>query len=282
MKRMVLASLALGAARLAIPAAQSPTLDQLLDRLGAYLIVYETELSSIVAEEEFDQVLYGLGAKRAYRQVKLESEVAFLRLPGGAEWLGFRDVRKVNWKAVRPATTISISEVLASSAGDVTKARAIANASARHNLGLPRTINVPTAALEIIHPRHRHAHRFWMLGSDRVRGTPTAVIAFEETGRPTLLRDIPTNGNLVSRGRVWVEPGSGAIRRVEWQYESVETTVAGPTPELRIEFEPHDALGILVPTRMTEVFSVQGGRGEGRASYKNFRRFGTAARIVPQ
>lgn len=38
----------------------------------------------------------------------------------------------------------------------------------------------------------------------------------------------------------------------------------------------------MVPTIMTEVFSVLVGRGEGRASYTTFRRFGTSARIVPQ
>ena len=46
----------------------------------------------------------------------------------------------------------SIGEVLTSAAGDMTKAQAIAKESARHNLGMPRTINVPTAPLEIIHP----------------------------------------------------------------------------------------------------------------------------------
>ena len=38
----------------------------------------------------------------------------------------------------------------------------------------------------------------------------------------------------------------------------------------------------MVPRTMTEVFSVPRGRGEGRATYSNFRRFGTSARIVPQ
>jgi hypothetical protein len=38
----------------------------------------------------------------------------------------------------------------------------------------------------------------------------------------------------------------------------------------------------MVPRLMTEVFAVSVGRGEGRASYTKFRRFGTSARIVPQ
>ena len=262
-------------------AQSKPTLEQVLGRLDAYLLEYETQLSSVVADERFEQSLWGYGAKSLWRSATLESEVAFMRLPGGAEWLGFREVKRVNWKPVKPSGT-SIAEVLSSSAGDLTKARAIANASARHNLGLPRTINVPTAPLEIIHPLHRGAHRYKLLADDGVRGTRTAVIEFEETGRPALLRDGRSGENLVSRGRVWVAPASGAVWRVEWLYEIEDRPVNSLTPRLRVEFDANKTLGIMVPTSMTENFAEQGGRGEGRATYKNFRRFGTSARIVPQ
>ena len=259
----------------------TPTLEQLLGRLDAYLTEYETQLSRVVAEERFQQSLWGLGARSLRRSATLESEIAFMRLPGGAEWLGFRDVRRVNWKDVKPSGT-SIAEVLSSSAGDLTKARAIANASARHNLGLPRTINVPTAPLEIIHPSHRSAHHYKLLGTETVRGVRTAVIGFQEIGRPTLLRDGATGENLVSRGRVWIAPVSGAVSRVEWIYELEDDRVRTPTPKLRVEFEMSRPLGIMVPTAMEEIFSEKGGRGEGRATYRNYRRFGTSARIVQQ
>lgn len=264
-----------------VTAQSRPTLEQLLGRLDSYLLEYETQLSSVVADERFEQALWGYGAKSLFRSATLESEVAFMRLPGGAEWLGFREVKRVNWKPVKPGGT-SILDVLASSSGDLTKAREIAKASSRHNLGLPRTINVPTAPLEIIHPLHRGAHHYRLAADDSVRGTRTVVIEFEETGRPALLRDGRTGENLVSSGRVWVAPASGAVWRVEWLYELEDRRVNSLTPRLRVEFESNKTLGIMVPTSMTETFSEQGGRGEGRATYKNFRRFGTSARIVPQ
>ena len=265
----------------AAPSAQpTPTLEELLRRLDAYLSEYEKQLSSVVADERFEQSLYGLGAKSLWRSATLESEVAFMRLPGGAEWLGFRDVKRVNWKPVKRST--AITDVLSLSTGDLAKARAIANANARHNLGLPRTINVPTAPLEIIHPLHRTAHRYDITGRDRVRGTQTIVIAFHETGRPTLLRDGATGENLVSNGRIWIEPGSGTVWRVEWIYELEDDRVRTPTPKLRVDFARNKPLDIMVPIEMEEIFSERGGRGEGRATYKNFRRFGTSARIVPQ
>ncbi len=262
----------------AISAQSKPSLEQLLDRMGAYLTEYETHLSSVVAEERFEQSIYG---GRGRSSALLESEVAFYRLPGGAEWLGFRDVKRVNWKPVRTSGP-SIGEVLTSAVGDMTKAHAIAKESARHNLGLPRTINVPTAPLDIIHPMHRQAHRYELQGEETIRGTRTARIAFTETARPTRVRE-PSGQNLVSSGRVWVEPLSGTVWRVDWIYQAENrSTNAPPAPRLRVDFQRHEELGIMVPWLMTEVFSVVVGRGEGRASYTKFRRFGTSARIVPQ
>lgn len=257
----------------------APTLDQLLDRMGDYLLAYETQLSSVVAEERFDQRILGRISTGSWTH--LESDIAFTRLPGGAEWLGFRDVKRVNGKPVRESGP-TITEVLSSDTGDIKKALVIANASARHNLGLPRTINVPTAPLDIIHPRHRDVHKFDIRGSESVEGTATVVLGFEEVTRPTLVRE-PSGVYLVSSGRIWLEPASGRIWRVEWFYqEEKRRRDAWAPPRLRVEFEPHQDLGFMVPVRMTEVFSVERARGEGRAVYRNFKRFGTSARIVPR
>ena len=38
----------------------------------------------------------------------------------------------------------------------------------------------------------------------------------------------------------------------------------------------------MVPLEMREGFFTRTGSGDGRATYRNFRRFGTSARIVPQ
>lgn len=276
MRRMFFACAALVVATSAAQA--QPPLYQLLDRMGAYLEEYESQLSSVVAAEKFTQNVSTNGRRRS---TTLESEVAFIRLPGGAEWLGFRDVRKVDLRNVA-SSGLSISDVLTSAAGDLTKAHAIARASAQHNLGLPRTINVPTGPLDIIHPMHRTAHVYVLDGEDRVRGTDTVVVSFVEVARPTLVRE-PSGRQLISSGRIWIAPVTGAVWRVEWIYQ-LEDRPRGspPPPRLRVDFAPHAELGIMVPTTMDEVFSVERGRGDGRATYSNFRRFGTSARIVPE
>jgi hypothetical protein len=258
-----------------LSAQPAPPLEHLLDRMGAYLTEYESQLSSLVADERFEQNVYS----NFNLSVTLESEVSFIRLPGGAEWLGFRDVKKVSGRPVASAGP-SVRELLTLPAPDLTKALAIANGSAKHNLGLPRTINLPTGALDIIHPLHRSAHAYELLGNEAVRGTRTMVVAFRETARPSLLQE-PSGLNLFSSGRIWIEPSTGTVWRVEWIYLP-EKRPSGPPPRLLVDFVRHDELRMMVPATMTEVFSVQNGRGQGRATYRNFRRFGTSARILPQ
>ena len=261
----------------ALRAQSTASLDQLLDRMGEYLLAYEAQLSSVVADESFEQRIFG--RIEAGKPRRLQSEIAFMRLPGNAEWLGFRDVRQVDGTPVnRPG--LSISEVLTSNSGDIKKALAIANASARYNLGLPRTINLPTAPLDIIHPRYRDVHKFELTGTESVAGIRTAVVGFHEVTRPTLVRE-PSGIDLVSSGRIWIEPATGKVWRVEWIYQEENKRSNGwPAPKLRVDFQPHKELGFMVPVEMREVFAVNAARGEGRALYRNFRRFGTSARIV--
>lgn len=280
---VIVAVVASSAAAAAQP---KPSLEQLLDRLAAYLTAYEAQLSSVVADETFNQ---RVTFTRAYTESlpdtnferrHLESEVGFIRLPGNFDWLGFRDVRRIDGRAVKNGPGQSVSDVLTSGKDVASQARAIADASAAHNLGTPRTTNVPTAALEIIHPRNFAAHRFEARGNDTVRGTRVAVIGFTEVRRPPLIRN-PAGLELVSRGRIWVDPATGAVWRVEWIY----APAAGAPSSLRVDFTRDDTLDMLVPFEMREEFRAFGGleaRGDGVASYRNFRRFGTGARIVPQ
>ena len=268
-----------------LTAQTGPTVDQLLDRMSAYLQQYEQQLSSVVADERFQQrVVY----TRAYKngmpvtddeRRRLDSEIGFIRLPGGADWLGFRDVRKINGRNLASSAS-RIVDTLAATDNVMAQARAIANASAEHNLGVPRTTNVPTAALEIIHPRNYAAHRFERRGEDTIRKTKVAVIGFSETRRPPLVSG-SGGQELISSGRVWIEPSSGTIWRVEWKY----APAVGAPSGLTVEFAMNDVLGMMVPVEMHETFSVIGGlnaRGDGVAFYSNFRRFGTGGRIVPQ
>ena len=52
--------------------------------------------------------------------------------------------------------------------------------------------------------------------------------------------------------------------------------------EIRVDFKDDKNVGMLVPASMTETFFVERGSGTGTATYSNYRRFQTSARLVPQ
>jgi hypothetical protein len=270
------------------PARQtSPADATVLNLMHSYLRAYESELSSVIADERLDQNFQSVRTRNvalgtmARVKRRIESEVSFLRLPGEREWLGFRDVRRVDGLPVKTGN-LRLAELLQRGGNVLAQAKAIAEAGAAHNLGLSRTINVPTSVLEILHPVHRARFRYAPGGSETVRGMVATVLTFEETARPTVVRQ-PNGGNIISSGRAWLEPGTGRILRVEWFYDSEPADPAiAVRPKLIVEFEQNRELDILVPTRMEEVFAVPYGTGDGVAAYRNFRRFATAARIIPQ
>jgi hypothetical protein len=265
--------------------AVDPSLDVLLERFGAYLTTYEDELSAVVADEIFEQrANIPRGRASFLRRRTLESTVSFMRLPGGSAWLGMREVRRIDKKPVAGSDTLMA--LLVSPEDDLRKrAAALALASAAHNLGNPRTINMPTLPLDLLHPRNRERMSYQLGGHASVRGTKTMRLVFEERGAPTLIRSGDDGRWLISRGVASVDPVSGALWRAQVYYRDYLPALRyghAPEAQIRVEFGPNTAVGILVPIEMREVFAAEPGLGQGRARYSNYRRFGTSARIIPQ
>lgn len=74
--------------------AQDLTLNVVLTRLHQYLRDYAELLPATIAIERYNQ---RVGARE---RVELESEFGIVRVPNNPQWLGFRDVMRVNGKAV--------------------------------------------------------------------------------------------------------------------------------------------------------------------------------------
>lgn len=274
-------------------------LDVLLDRLGAYVAAYETELSTVIAEEHYEQLvperLEQAGASlsaqssattvRRMRKRVLESDVAFLRLPGNAEWFGVRDVKKVDGKAVEPGGAGRLLDLVPRfNETRLAAAAAIVVASAKHNIGSMRTINMPTVPLEVVRLGNHARFVFNVRGIDRIAGVRTRRLDFEEFDTPTIVQG-PEGEPLMSHGSVWIEPDSGRVWRIEF--------IASPETrdyrlrrlyetKVRVDFALDPKLELVVPKEMFEEFYSPRGRGEGRAKYANYRRFTTAGRVVPQ
>jgi hypothetical protein len=285
MKSCALQALAISAAILTSAGAQEPPmLDLLVERLAIYLSEYETALSMLVADETYEQQqtrrsLQGGGAQNR----TLISEITFLRLPGGAEWYGIRDVRKVNGRPVKGAG-VTLGELLKNPGADLLdRAATIVEASSEHNLGGRRTINMPTVPLEALSAQNHPRYIFKLRGKDRVHGVQTQRLDFEEFDEPTLVHGTD-GGSLWSRGSAWIEPDTGRLWRAE--------LVVGPDrpgsfrrveleARIRVDFARDETLNLLVPISLTEQFWIPRGRGTGKARYTNFRRFSTTARVVP-
>jgi len=275
--------------RLIAASQDQPTAEHLLARLDTYFETYHDALGKLVADERLVQEVGGSASRRAsgVNAIKLtqdiRSDVAFIELPGGNGWLGFRDVRTVNGRQVRAAGPSLAELLLKGNADNYQQARALLLASARHNLGDPRTTNLPTLPLELLHHRHRWRYDVRIEGNDRVEGRRTTMVVLTERSTPSLIRR-GDGGDLMTRVVGWIEPDSGQLWRAEVRLEDPRIIFAErhAAPTLRVNFGLHKALGVIVPTHMEEQFfdSVHSS-GVGNARYDNFRRFETDARLVP-
>lgn len=260
--------------------AQPVDVDAVLEQLDDYLEQYEVDLGSLIADEDFRQEIPALpGNGPRGQQRRLESEVAFLRLPGGAEWFGFRRAKVVDGKPVGDLHQ-SLSNLLSIGSTDtLAQAQLLVAQSSEHNLGMPRTINMPTLPLELLSGRYRHRFEITPAGTSKVRGRPVNLIDFSELGSESI---IYTGGyEMRSQMRAWIDAGTGAVWRAEVVMKGVDK--GRNASKIKVEFAIEPKLQIIVPVEMREDFGVAnvGYGGTGVAKYSNYRRFQTSARIVP-
>ena len=265
----------------------APSTEALFDRLSAYVLSYEEELSTLVADEIYGQRTWitrtTVDAGRTTGRRKLESTIWFMRLPGGAAWLGLREVRRIDGRGVSHGDTL-LSLLATPSTEARRRAAELAAASSQHNLGYARTVNMPTLVLEFLHPRNRERLVFRSVGRETVRGAQTTRIEFEEKGVPTIIRG-KDDGWAMARGVVWVATDTGAVWRAHLFYRHfIEALPNYRAPEAAIEvdFVRNNGLELIVPHEMRETFGAPMGQGKGIAKYSNYRRFTTSARMVPQ
>ncbi|MGE0863104.1 MAG: hypothetical protein AB7P34_04310 [Vicinamibacterales bacterium] len=262
-----------------VAVAQPPDAGAVRDRLDAYLLAYEPQLSALVADEEMTQRTSRAGWVTNRR---IHSEVAFVALPGDAGWLGFRRVIKVNGKNVKDRG-VPLAQLMAEGASDdYDQARLLLNDSAAHNLGAPRTINLPNLPLELLHPRHRHRFAQEVFAQEKVRGTPTVVLRLDEFATPSIIQQ-GNGGDMRTVVWAWVEPASGRLLRAQVNTKDARLGGSPFSAEIKVDFKDEPALGLLVPSEMNEKFFVdRASAGTGTAKYRNYRKFQTSARILPQ
>jgi hypothetical protein len=254
--------------------AQQPSLKDVIARLDRYLLQYEQALASVVAEERYSQTTF-LGVYESQRRVLL-SDYALARSPGGQTWTGYRDTFEVDGKPVREREARLASLLASGTPESSAQARRIAVLNARYNIGQEvavRNVNVPTMVLDLMRPINRSRFSLSRSGGDTIDGRATWRLAFKERERPTIIRDLDGRDRRAS-GSIWLDPLTGDVMKttLEWEGE--------PDGSITVTYQRDLNIGALVPVRMIEEYR-RGLRMEGEATYTNYRRFQTSARIVP-
>ena len=257
-------------------AGQQRALEEFLLRMGQYLVDYEARLSTVVAEEHYDQWIQTPPALRR----KLTSDFLLMRLPEGFGWLGVRDVFLVDGKPVRDRDQRLLTLLSQGSADAREQVAKIAAENARYNIGdVFRNTNVPTLTLDLLHPRNRSRVSLRKTGEATIEGTRTWKIDFTEHSRPSLIRSLNGQDRL-ARGTAWVEPVEGAVVRTQLDlggddaFELLRSRVT-------VNYRRDATLDLRVPSEMREIYQRPTRQIGGLATYRNFRRFETSVRILP-
>lgn len=291
--------LAVGIVAISRPAsAQEPKPDDVAGRVGAYVASYAMQLASVVAEETYVQTVdqgspstsgsapfrggpdaYGPADRtlsttsRLANKRVLRSDYALTRVDDRGVFVGYRDTFEVDGRAVRDREE-RLQQLLMS--GAVGQAARIAEQNARFNVAeelLTRTINVPTFALELLHPRNRERFSVKHTGSETLNGQQAWVIEFREREKPTIVRT-PDGRDQPSRVLAVVDPLTGTVLKTTLSWEKL-------TGSIVVTYGLVPRIPALVPMTMSERYTTRGGsRIAGEAVYANYRQFQTGGRLI--
>ncbi len=259
-----------------------PDADAVVARAAAYVADYEARLSSVVAEERYEQRLRVLtltgpaavvgsavqGTTSTERRRRLVSDYLLVKVAGLSGWVPFRDVIEVDGQAVHDRDQRLSRLFLESPAYAMDQAMRVAQESARFNLGnVQRNVNVPTLALLFLTDRHRQRLTFHLDGDQTIDDVPAVRLAYVESGRPTLIHGADDK-DIVADGTIWVEPDTGRILQTR-----IHTDTGSLESEIVVTYREDKKMGLLVPWRMRESYKSASERLEGTATYTKFRKF---------
>jgi len=256
-----------------LAAGSAPSQKAVLARAGAFVARYTDELPRLVATETMTQDLTPPPGQPFYQtRQRAVAEFAWVTLPGEFEAIGFRDVIEVNGVPVGSERTQLVDLLHGSGGATWSQARAIVEQSARHNLAPgSRNFNLPTVAVFFLHPELQ-ARFSWKRRSEA--SAPLWEVEFRERDRPTLIRQ--GDGRPVfSRGRVWIETATGAVLRTDLALEFDRVAYTLTTRFTRVA-----SMDLVLPTSLDERYTTPEEIVTGSATYTNYRRFQTGARLI--
>jgi hypothetical protein len=270
----------LAALTVGLAAGAAPSKKDLLKRAAAYVDQQADLLPQLVAEERTRQIQEPRFRMDDAKVTRIErataADFAWVRIEGLPDALGVRHVREVDGQPVGDSERLE-RLLRVPMEGRYAAVQQILAESARYNLSPgSRNLNLPTFALFLLHRALQPRFSWKELGSEG----PLAILEFKERERPTVIRG-PRLENVFCRGRVWIDPPSGEVRRTELRAQVRESDDDFYTTYfLTVEFGVDPSLHLRLPRHLRERYESRMTIVTGEAEYANYRRFQTGGRVI--
>lgn len=265
------------------PAAQPPTLNEVMKNAAEYVAAFHRQFSGIAAEETYLQESMNpqRSASSEHRRRTLRSDLLLVRPGVAPRYVELRDVFEVDGEAVRDRR-LRLERLLGDSqAGDTLAA--IIRESARYNIGkVERNVNTPLLPLSFLSKGSQPRFRFTQVetgqpvfgDTDQAPANELPVfrvsteiwtVRYEERAKNTVIKT-PDGRDLPVRGRFWINPATGAVLISELIVPGV-----GVHATITTSYQSEPLMGFLVPIEMRELYLSDRERITGSASYGRFR-----------
>jgi hypothetical protein len=272
----------------------TPPLSQILERVADYVRQFEDDFAVILSDEDYVQT-ETISSRSTTFQRRIRSETLFTWLPDERTWLTVRTILTVNGAPI-PNSKDRLNGALADlGPGRTTRLRRLRDEGARFNIGrIFRNFNDPTLVLQFLDPVDQPRFAFSIVGAEKLNGINTWKVAFEEVARPTIIRN-ELGGDVPSSGLVWISRSDNAVARpnLTINYAAQNTRI-----DIVVDYGRNRGLDMWVPIRMEERYhrnaimnsaprampyrlGTARERIECVATYSDFRRFETSAKVVP-
>jgi len=255
----------------------------------------EADFPAVIGDEEYEQKdVVRTPRGNGGRTRRTRSEMSFLWMPEEMVWLSVRNVLRLDGAPVGDSRTRLDAAIADSTPGRTSQLRRLRDEGARFNIGrIGRNFSDPMLGLQVVDPDFQPRFTFMEGRAERVRGVDTVRVSFVEHGHPTLVARGNDKQDLPAHGEIWIEPANGVVHRttlvtVDSQFNTRAT--------ITVTFSRDKKLDRWLPARMDETYEQQGitvavpsniagsfiERIECVATYGNYRRFETSARVLPQ
>jgi hypothetical protein len=275
-----------GSPSLAPPPAD-PEVAAVLDRAAAYVASFHRQLSSIVAEERYQQHWQTIwtGRRKGATDLghrELRSDLLLVKPLDADDWMQYRDVYEVDGTAIRDREERLAELFRQGTLASEARMRTVLEDSARYNIGdIRRNVNTPLFPLQFLKRVNQKRFAFTrtadvtsrpmtsdpeQAGAFRV-STEVWVVAYQEKRSDTMIRTVERR-DFPSRGRFWIEPATGRVLMSELLLENRSIKAA-----IDVSYQSEPLLGMLVPVEMRERYEAARTHSliECRATYGKFR-----------